>query len=136
MKRRGFLRALVGAAIAPVVAQAAPLFPINPAPTANLPEPGEVIYSATIRRKPGDFDMVCYLGDGTRKELPRMEFEASLIIVKCKTAPSPWYILESAELPPELNKPGEQYIAYEFGEAVMPQIEPMMDKINETFIRV
>lgn len=133
MKRRGFLRALVGAAVAPMVAQAAPLFPITPTPATNLPEPGD---STTFRRNPGYFDMVCYLGDGARKELQRVGFDAALIIVKCQTAPSPWYILESSELPPELNKPGQRYVAYEFGEDAMHQLAPYMDKINQTFVRI
>lgn len=131
MKRRGFLRALVGAAVAPMVAQAAPLLP-----TPAAAPVGHEYTTLTFRRKPGYFDMLCYVGDGERKELQRTSFEPALIIVKCKTAPSPWYILESSELPPELNRPGETYIAYEFGEEAMAQLEPMMEKINATFKRV
>ena len=129
MKRRGFLRALVGAAVTPIVAQAAPLLPVPATPAV-----GQEYTTLTFRRKPGFFDMLVYTGDGERKELQRTTFEPALIIVKCKTAPSPWYILESSALPPELNKPGEQYIAYEFGEEAMEQIKPY---INSTvFTRI
>lgn len=66
--------------------------------------------------------------------LPRSAFEPAIIILKCMSDTSPWYVLESEVLPPEMNKPGEQYIAYEFGEEAMDLIKPY---INSTaFTRI
>ena len=129
MKRRGFLRALVGAAVAPIVAQAAPLLP-----TPAVAPVGQEYTTLTFRRKPGFFDVVTFTGDGERKMLPRSAFEPAIIILKCTSAPSPWYLLESEVLPSEMNKSGEQYIAYEFGEEAMDLIKPY---INSTvFTRI
>lgn len=122
MKRRGFLRALLGVAAAPVAAQAAALLP-TPQP-ASLPVLGAQSYETfTFKRSPGFFDIVTFAGDGERKTLPRSSFEPTLIILKCQTDTSPWYVLESEVLPPEMNKPGERYIAFEFGEEAMEQIK-------------
>lgn len=129
MKRRGFLRALVGAAVAPMVAQAAPLLP-----TPAVAPVGQEYTTLTFRRKPGFFDVVTFTGDGERKVLPRSAFEPAIIILKCMSDTSPWYVLESEVLPQEMNKSGEQYIAYEFGEEAMEQIKPY---INSTaFTRI
>lgn len=134
MKRRGFLRALLGVAAAPVVAQAAALLPTpQPKPLSPLfPEQSYETY--TFRRDPGYFDLVTFTGDGVRKTLPRSSFEPTLIILKCMTDVSPWYVLESEVLPPEMNKPGEQYIAYEFGEEAMEQIKHHIT--SEHFVRI
>ncbi len=81
MKRRGFLRALLGVAAAPVVAQAAALLPTPQ--SARLPVAGTQPYETfTFRRSPGFFDLVAYTGDGERKTLPRSSFEPTLIILK------------------------------------------------------
>lgn len=135
MKRRGFLRALVGAAVAPIVAQAAPLLP-TPAPAFTFPAPGEVVYSVTFKREPKFFDVVCYTGDGVRKEMPRGAFEPTLIIVKCRTKVSSWYVFSDAtsELPPECNLPGHEYVAYEFGEEARAMVEPHLN--SDAFIKV
>ena len=135
--RRGFLRALVGAAIAPVVAKAAPLLPAA-APGSDAwyaATQSESYVSYTFRRAPCFFDIVVYTGDGERKQLPRAQFEATLIIVKCQTRMGHWYVLESDELPPELNLPGEQYIAYEFGDELERQAREIIGD-NPHFIRV
>lgn len=134
MKRRGFLRALLGVAVAPVVAQAAALLPTpqpKPLSPLSLSQPYETY---TFKRSPGFFDLVTFTGDGVRKVLPRSSFEPTLIILKCMTAASPWYVLESEVLPPEMNKPGEQYIAYEFGEEAMEQIKHHIT--SEHFVRI
>lgn len=134
MKRRGFLRALLGVAAAPVVAQAAALLPTpQPKPLSPL-SPNQSYETYTFRRDPGFFDLVTFTGDGERKTLPRSSFEPTLIILKCMTAASPWYVLESEVLPPEMNKPGEQYIAYEFGEEAMEQIKHHIT--SEHFVRI
>ncbi|MFM7009705.1 MAG: hypothetical protein ACKO0Z_10305 [Betaproteobacteria bacterium] len=132
MKRRGFLRALVDIAAAPLVARAAPLLP-TPAP-AFAPDM-QTYRSYTFNRQPGFFDLVTYYGDGERKTLPRSSFEPTLIIVKCCTRVQSWYVLESDELPPELNLPGEQYVAYEFGEEQADKVAAMI-KNSEHFIKV
>lgn len=133
MKRRGFLRALLGVAAAPVVDQAFALLP-TPQP-APLPVAGAQSYETfTFRRSPGFFDIVTFIGDGKRKTLPRSSFEPSLIILKCRTDVSPWYVLESEVLPSEMNKPGEQYIAYEFGEEAMEQIKVHI--ASEHFVKI
>lgn len=134
MKRRGFLRALLGVAAAPVVAQAAALLPApQPKPLSPL-FPSQPYETYTFRRDPGYFDIVTFTGDGERKTLPRSSFEPTIIILKCMTAASPWYVLESEVLPPEMNKPGEQYIAYEFGEEAMEQIRHHIT--SEHFVRI
>jgi hypothetical protein len=134
MKRRGFLRALLGVAAAPVVAQAAALLPTpQPKPLSPLFQ-SQPYETYTFRRNPGYFDLVTYTGDGERKTLPRSSFEPTLIILKCMTAASPWYVLESEVLPPEMNKPGERYIAYEFGEEAMGLIEKHLT--SEHFVRI
>jgi len=134
MKRRGFLRALLGVAAAPVVAQAAALLPTpQPKPLSPL-SPSQPYETYTFKRSPGFFDLVTFTGDGVRKVLPRSSFEPTLIILKCMTAASPWYVLESEVLPPEMNKPGEQYIAYEFGEEAMEQIKHHIT--SEHFVRI
>lgn len=134
MKRRGFLRALIGVAAAPVVAQAAALLPTpQPKPLSPL-TPGQSYETYTFRRDPGYFDIVTFTGDGERKTLPRSSFEPTLIILKCVTEASPWYVLESEVLPPEMNKPGERYIAYEFGEEAMEQIKVHIT--SEHFVRI
>lgn len=134
MKRRGFLRALLGVAAAPMVAQAAALLPTpQPRPLSPLfsSQPYETY---TFRRSPGYFDLVTFTGDGERKMLPRSSFEPTLIILKCMTAASPWYVLESEVLPPEMNKPGHQYIAYEFGDEAMEKIKHHVT--SEPFVRI
>ena len=134
MKRRGFLRALLGVAAAPVVAQAAALLPTpQPKPLSPLFQ-SQPYETYTFRRNPGFFDLVTFTGDGERKTLPRSSFEPTLIILKCMTEASPWYVLESEALPPEMNKPGEQYIAYEFGEEAMEQIKVHIT--SEHFVRI
>lgn len=134
MKRRGFLRALLGVAAAPVVAQAAALLPTpQPKPLSPL-FPDQSYETYTFKRSPGYFDLVPFTGDGQRKTLPRSSFEPTLIILKCMTEASPWYVLESEVLPPEMNKPGERYIAYEFGEEAMEQIKVHIT--SEHFVRI
>ena len=134
MKRRGFLRALLGAAAAPALAQAAALLPTpQPKPLSPLFQ-NQSYETYTFRRDPGYFDLVTFTGDGERKTLPRSSFEPTLIILKCTTEASPWYVLESEVLPPEMNKPGQQYIAYEFGEEAMEQIKVHIT--SEHFVRI
>ena len=56
MKRRGFLRALLSVAAAPVVAQAAALLP-TPQPRSSSPPPPSQSYETyTFRRDPGFFE--------------------------------------------------------------------------------
>lgn len=134
MKRRGFLRALLGVAAAPVVAQAAALLPTpQPKPLSPL-MPGQSYETYTFRRNPGYFDLVTFTGDGERKTLPRSSFEPTLIILKCTTEASPWYVLESEVLPPEMNKPSHRYIAYEFGDEAMEKIKHHVT--SEPFVRI
>ena len=134
MKRRGFLRALLGVAAAPVVAQAAALLPTPQPKSSSPPPPSQSYETYTFRRDPGFFDILTFTGDGERKTLPRSSFEPTLIILKCMTEASPWYVLESEVLPPEMNKPGKQYIAYEFGEEAMEQIKVHIT--SEHFVRI
>ena len=134
MKRRGFLRALVGVAAAPLVARAAPLLP-TPAPALAFAPDMQTYRSYTFNRQPGFFDIVTYTGDGVRKVMPRSSFEPTLIIVKCQTRIQSWYVLESNELPPELNLPGEQYVAYEFGDEQADKVAAMI-KDSEHFVRI
>ena len=134
MKRRGFLRALLGVAAAPVVAQAAALLPTPQPKSSSPPPPSQSYETYTFRRDPGFFDILTFTGDGDRKTLPRSSFEPTLIILKCMTEASPWYVLESEVLPPEMNKPGKQYIAYEFGEKAMEQIKVHIT--SKHFVRI
>ena len=134
MKRRGFLRALLGVSAAPVMAQAAALLPTPQPKSSSPPPPSQSYETYTFRRDPGFFDIVTFTGDGQRKTLPRSSFEPTLIILKCMTEASPWYVLESDVLPPEINKPGQQYIAYEFGEKAMKQIKVHIT--SEHFVRI
>lgn len=128
MKRRGFLRALVGAAMIPVVSKVIPSY-------LTSADPKTTYQSFTFKRNKSDFDVVTYTGDGSKKELMRTGFDPSLIIIKCIDAVQPWYILTSNSLIPELNKPGLNYVAYEFAGETADKVSGMINN-SEHFIRV
>ena len=134
--RRGFLGFLAAAGIVAIAGPEVAAKP-SPAPAPTLlPKGGEVYQSFTHKRTPGFFDLICYVGTGSAITLPNnMGDEIGCVFVKCRSNADDWLLLEgdAAELtlPESHNLAGRTYVAYQFGKASLPELQPYIDKFKE-----
>ena len=139
--RRGFLGFLAAAGITAVTGVPAPAAAITvPAPPkAWEPQPGDSYESYTFRRAPGWFDIITYTGLGTGAYTLQntLQKEGGVVIIKNTSTAQSWHVLEmgreTVTLPPELNQPGDRYMAYEFGPEALadPRIAQMIEKFKQ-----
>lgn len=118
MNRRGFLGALLASGA--VTAATVYGVPIPTPPTPPRPAGDGERKTVTLFRAAGHFDLVCYLGLGGAVTLPNTIAGDAVVVVKCRSTPEPWEVLDiphsgdTITLPAHLNRKGETYVAYEF----------------------
>lgn len=139
MKRRGFLAMLAAAGVAAVAPTLPDVEPQAAAPEPQpLPKAGENYVSVTFRRAPGWFDIISYTGIGSALTMQnKLGDEIAMIILKCQTKPSDWFVIEPGPgevvLPERFNELGHNYVAYQFGREALtdPHVAPHLAKFKE-----